>query len=229
MTVALVTSALDAFAKVLDAAGAKAEANSCRTLTAGLGLADPKKKIAVFLETANPRREVTSSWTGAKVRTLLPALKAFNEALMPLSGKVAGEMANLLRFLESFEHADVADLVAAMRAAKAEYDAAKATAAKKPRVKTSTASVSPQSLTQYAERLKSALGREREFRAILAELKADKSMKTAELHQIAALVVPFPPENKKTKTSALKALEDFHLAALGYDLKGAASHGRSAA
>lgn len=227
MTTALVVTSLEELMKLLEVVGAKAEAGACGAIAATLQMGDPKKKVAEFLKSAEPMSELPSPWTGVKVRKVLPALSTYREGLNILAPKAGKELSMLVEFLERFEHADVEQLLDAMRVAVL-ASAAKKDASAKKKASRAGGSIDDAVVTRYAEALKAVLGREPEFDDVMLQLKADKSVRNAELAEIAKRLLPYPP-SKTDRKQSVKAIEDYQLAARGLDLKLKATHGRSAA
>lgn len=227
MTAALVTSSIDNLAKLLDIVGAKQEAASSRVVAGFARTADPKQKLAALLKIAEPQHELPSRWTGTKVNKILPSFRAYRDALNALAPKAGGELSVLIAFLERFESADVTELIEAMGAAREAFTARKSAGAKKKAAKPSSAA-DPTVVARYADRLKAALGRDDDFGRAFADLKGDKSIRAVELAEIAKLLLPYPP-SKPDRKQIWKAIEDYHVAARGLDLKLKATHGRTAA
>lgn len=177
-------------------------------------------KAPQFFKKAKPTSEVASSWTGTRVSKAIAILDAYIAMQKLPAPKTAKEIGLLVDFLKPYEAADLDQFV------KAASQAAMAVPAPRPR-RVATAAVNLALVEDYVHLLRPNVGKST-FLEGFDRLKNDVGARKQEMAEIAKRLMPAPPSGLDRK-KALKAIEDLHRSASGFDLKLKASGGRSAA
>lgn len=219
MTVGTVTNALNELAALLDVVGASSQAKAARALNAFL---QPHEQAATatFVRKATPKREVGAGWTGQRVGDVLPTLQAYHRMLDRVASKPAKEIGLLVKFLEPYGEAGIAELIGAAQEA--------LTALPRGKAKAASPTTNEEVVASYVARLMPALGSDREFESVFGELKGDKAVRKQEMAEIGKRMMPSPP-SKPDRKKILSAVQSLHRAAKGFDRKLKAMSGRSAA
>lgn len=219
MTIATLVARLGELASFLDAFRQGAEAKSVRAIQDFLR-PHSEAKTPQFLKKARPTAEVGSSWAGTRVGAVVPILDAYLAMIENPAPKTAKEFVLLIDFLRPHDAADLDEFL------KAAGEAAVAVPATRSR-RTPASAANLAVVDDYVRRLKSVLGG-RGFDDVFESLKDDTAARKQEVAEIAKRMMPAPPSGMDRK-KALKAIEDLHRSASGFDLKLKASGGRSAA
>jgi hypothetical protein len=219
MTIGTVRNALNELADLLDAVDASSQAKAVRALSTFLE-AHAHTATAVFFRKAAPQREVGAGWAGQRVGNVLPALRAYRGLLEHVGSKAAKETGLLTTFLEPYGRSGLAELI----------DAAEEALNALPRGKVKAASVATNEeiVDNYVARLTPALGSDREFENVFAQLKDDKAVRKQEMVEIAKRLMLSQPSSRDRK-SVLGAIHNLHRSARGFDRRLKAMSGRSAA